>query len=41
MCPYEKKHFKNSKIVRKEVVDSLENWEKHELKDLLSHISNK
>ena len=41
MCPYEKKHVKNSKIIRKEVIDSLENWEKHELKSLLNYISKK
>jgi hypothetical protein len=41
MCPYEKKHVKNSKVIKKEVINGLENWEKKELKDLLSYLSKK
>tara|TARA_B100001093_G_C26800269_1_gene1003045 strand:+ start:1373 stop:1552 length:180 start_codon:yes stop_codon:yes gene_type:complete len=31
MCPYTNKHNGTSKIVRKEVIDTLEKWEKKEL----------
>ncbi len=41
MCPFEKKHAKESKVIRKEVLDSLESWEKQELKNILNYISKK
>ena len=41
MCHFEKIHVKGSKLVREKVINNLENWEKHELKDLLDHISKK
>ena len=31
MCPYTNKHDGTSKIVRKEVIDTLEKWERKEL----------
>ena len=31
MCPYNKKHKKGSKIICKDVADSLEDWEKKEI----------
>ena len=41
MCPYEEKHVKESKVIRKEVLDSLERWERYELKNILNYISRK
>tara|TARA_Y100000591_G_C21614290_1_gene584517 strand:- start:9 stop:197 length:189 start_codon:yes stop_codon:yes gene_type:complete len=31
MCPYNEKHKKGSKIICKDVADSLEEWEKKEI----------
>ena len=31
MCPYEKMHSGKSKKVRNEVIDQLQDWEKHEI----------
>tara|TARA_B100000212_G_scaffold210942_1_gene159364 strand:- start:359 stop:487 length:129 start_codon:yes stop_codon:yes gene_type:complete len=31
MCPYEKMHSGKSKKVRDEVIDQLQDWEKHEI----------
>tara|TARA_Y100000589_G_C27025725_1_gene576845 strand:+ start:262 stop:387 length:126 start_codon:yes stop_codon:yes gene_type:complete len=36
MCPYIKKHSGKSTEIRKDVLDSLEKWEKEELKDFES-----
>ena len=38
MCPYTKKHSGNSKIIRKDVLKSLGEWEKKELKDIINNI---
>ena len=38
MCPYTQKHSGNSKTIRKEVLESLEEWEKKELKDMIDSI---
>ena len=31
MCPYEKMHSGKSKKIRDEVIDQLQDWEKHEI----------
>ena len=31
MCPYEKKHSGESKKIRDEIIDQLQDWEKHEI----------
>ena len=31
MCPYEKMHSGKSKKIRAEVIDQLQDWEKHEI----------
>ena len=31
MCPYEKMHSGKSKKVRAEVIDQLQDWERHEI----------
>ena len=36
MCPYINKHSGKSTEIRKDVLDSLEKWEKEELKDFES-----
>jgi len=38
MCPYTQKHSGNSKTIRKKVLESLEEWEKKELKDMIDSI---
>jgi len=36
MCPYVDKHSGKGTEIRKDVLDSLEKWEKEELKDFAS-----
>jgi uncharacterized protein (DUF779 family) len=41
MCPYQEKHSKGSRHIRKEVLDDLEVWEKQQLITEKSHPSDK
>ena len=34
MCPYEEKHNRGSRILKKEIIDNLEIWEKKELESV-------
>ena len=38
MCSYTKKHSGNSKIIRSDVLKTLEGWEKKELKDIIDSL---
>ena len=41
MCPYEKKHVKGSKVIQENIIATLEDWEKQELKNVSNYISRK
>lgn len=41
MCPYKKKHVKGSEVLKENIIDALEDWEKEELKNILNYISRK